>query len=134
MANACLTAIEHAFQALLDTPLMGAKRGDLGAGLRSFFITHTPSIIFPTETAVVTVRVLHGARNAAATARGGRVWRMNEELIVSPTGLSSPATQTSMLTAEHFRRLADVPLKLNGLPISKISRRDVPIKMHCRIL
>jgi toxin ParE1/3/4 len=69
VATRFLTAIEHAFQVLLDTPLMGARREHLGAGLRVIF--HNPYAIYylPTQTAVVIVRVLHGARDAAAIAR-----------------------------------------------------------------
>jgi plasmid stabilization system protein ParE len=47
---------------------MGA-RPEHGGVCRSFFITHTPSIIFLLKTAVVIVRVLHGACDAAAIAR-----------------------------------------------------------------
>lgn len=71
MATRFLSAIEHAFQPLLHTPLMGPEREYLGAGLRVIF--HNPYAIYylPTETGITVVRVLHGARDAVAIASQG---------------------------------------------------------------
>ena len=55
-------------------PFMGSRREHLGAGLRVTF--HSPYAIYYllTETEVVIVRVLHGARDVVAIAgQGGLV-------------------------------------------------------------
>jgi toxin ParE1/3/4 len=74
VASQFLSAIGQAFQPLLQTPLMGSRREHLGAGLRVIF--HSPYAIYylPTETEVVIVRVLHGARDVVAiVSQGGLV-------------------------------------------------------------
>jgi toxin ParE1/3/4 len=64
-------AIEQALHPLLQMPLMGSQREYLGVGLRVIF--HSPYAIYylPTETEVVIVRVLHGARDVVAIANQG---------------------------------------------------------------
>ena len=53
------------------TPLIGPRREQFGPGLRVTF--HAPYAIYylPTEQALIIVRVLHGARDAAAIAEQG---------------------------------------------------------------
>jgi len=70
-ATRFLTAIEAEFQALQRTPLIGPRREQFGHGLRVAF--HAPYAIYylPTEQALIIVRVLHGARDAAAIAEQG---------------------------------------------------------------
>jgi toxin ParE1/3/4 len=51
--------------------LIGSRREQFGAALRAIF--HTPYAIYylPTDREVIIVRVLHGARDAAAIAEQG---------------------------------------------------------------
>ena len=70
-SNTLLSAIEHAFQPLLHTPLMGPRREHLGAGLRVIFHDSYATYYLPATTEVVIVRVPHGAREAVAIANQG---------------------------------------------------------------
>jgi len=71
VATRFLTAMEHTFQALLDTPLMRGRREHLGAELRVIFHSSYAIYYLPTETAAVIVRLLHGARDVVAIASQG---------------------------------------------------------------
>lgn len=70
-ATRLLSKIEAASERLLEFPLSGSSREQFAAGLRVIFegnyaIYHTAS-----ETELVIVRVLHGARDVAALAEKG---------------------------------------------------------------
>lgn len=72
MASRFVEAIETAFEPLRYFPLSGPAREAFSPGLRVTF--HGPYAIYyrPLADAVVVIRVLHGARDAAALAdRGG---------------------------------------------------------------
>lgn len=72
VATRFVDEIEAAIQRLRQFPLGGVAREQLGAGLRVIF--HHPYAVYyvPSLYEVVVVRVLHGARDAAAIAeRGG---------------------------------------------------------------
>ena len=69
-----MSAIETRFTVLVGAPTIGAKREMFAPGLRVIF--HDPYGIYytytPTPENLIIVRVLHGARDIAATAeRGG---------------------------------------------------------------
>jgi toxin ParE1/3/4 len=63
--------LESAFEPVRYFPLAAPAREQFGPGLRVTF--HNPYAIYyrPFEDAIVVVRVLHGARDAAAIARHG---------------------------------------------------------------
>jgi toxin ParE1/3/4 len=72
VATRFLIALETHFEPLRHFPRSGAARRNLAPGLRVTF--HPPYAIYykPLPGAIVIVRVLHGARDAAALAdRGG---------------------------------------------------------------
>jgi len=52
-------------------PLIGARREHLGADLRAIFYSPYAIYYLPTETEIVIVRVLHGARDVVAIATQG---------------------------------------------------------------
>jgi toxin ParE1/3/4 len=70
-ATRFLRAIKADFGRLLEFPLSGPTRSQLGPGLRAAF--HRPYVIYytPLPEMVVIIRVVHGARDAAAIAEGG---------------------------------------------------------------
>jgi len=71
IATRFLEAVEAKFNPLLYSPLIGSRRDQFGPGLRVIF--HTPYAIYylPANRELVIVRVLHGARDAAAIADQG---------------------------------------------------------------
>ncbi|PWC85448.1 hypothetical protein TSH100_15405 [Azospirillum sp. TSH100] len=71
VATGFIRALEAALQPLRHFPLSGAERDALSAGLRVTF--HRAYAIYyrPLPDAVAIVRVLHGARDAAALAARG---------------------------------------------------------------
>ncbi len=71
IATRILTAIERRFYPLLRSPLMGSPREQLGAGLRVIFHSLYAIYYLPTGRELVSVRVLHSARDAAAVAEQG---------------------------------------------------------------
>jgi toxin ParE1/3/4 len=67
-----LGSITDACERLLEFPLSGASREHFGAGLRAIFVGAYAVYYLSSETELILVRVLHGARDAAAVAeRGG---------------------------------------------------------------
>ena len=67
-----LARIEGAAQRLLNFPLAGASREPFGAGLRVTFEGRYAIYYSASASELVIIRVLHGARDAAALAdRGG---------------------------------------------------------------
>jgi toxin ParE1/3/4 len=67
-----LGRIEAAFEGLLTFPEANPSREQLGRGLRVTFVGNYAIYYLAWETDVTIVRVLHGARDAAAIAeRGG---------------------------------------------------------------
>lgn len=72
MATGFIHAVEAAFQPLRRFPQAAAARDHLAPGLRVTFHGAYAIYFRATNDAVVIVRVLHGARDAAAlAARGG---------------------------------------------------------------
>lgn len=71
IATRFLTAIETKFAPLLHSPLIGSRREQFGPELRVTF--HSPYAIYyvPADRELIIVRVLHGARDAAAIAEQG---------------------------------------------------------------
>ena len=71
-ARRLIAKIESAGERLLKFPLSGTAREQFGAGLRVTFQDNYAVYYIVTETEIILVRVLHGARDAAAIAeRGG---------------------------------------------------------------
>lgn len=71
-ATRLLDKIEDAAGSLLDFPLAGSPRELLGVGLRVVFQGNYAIYYRPSDTEIVIIRILHGARDAAAlAARGG---------------------------------------------------------------
>jgi toxin ParE1/3/4 len=71
-ATRLLAKITGACDRLLTFPLSGATRDQLAAGLRVLFEGNYAAYYLATDSEVILVRVLHGARDAAAIAeRGG---------------------------------------------------------------
>ena len=69
-----LAALEKQFKPLLRFPLSGAPREQFAPGLRVTFHRAYAIYYLPTDRELVIIRVLHGARDAAALAeRGGFV-------------------------------------------------------------
>jgi toxin ParE1/3/4 len=67
-----LARIKGACVRLIEFPLSGAPRERLAPGLRAIFEGNYAIYYSTTETELILVRVLHGARDAAAIAeRGG---------------------------------------------------------------
>jgi toxin ParE1/3/4 len=67
-----LAKIEGACRLLLGFPLSGVVRDQFSAGLRVMFEGNYAVYYTVSETELVIIRVLHGARDAAALAeRGG---------------------------------------------------------------
>jgi toxin ParE1/3/4 len=67
-----LVKIEGACARLPEFPLSGSSRERFAAGLRVVFEGNYAIYYLPSETELILVRALHGARDAAATAeRGG---------------------------------------------------------------
>ena len=65
-------ALQHRLGQVADWPLAGASREHLGPRLRVVFHQAYAAYYTATETEAVIVRVIHGARDAAALAeRGG---------------------------------------------------------------
>jgi toxin ParE1/3/4 len=72
MATRFVTGIEAAFEPLCRFPLSGPAREQFAPGLRVTFHRNYAIYYMPREAELVIVRVLHGARDAAALAeRGG---------------------------------------------------------------
>jgi toxin ParE1/3/4 len=72
IATRLLTKIEATFTQAQHFPLSGVAREQLRPGLRATFEGNYAIYYTVTETEIVNVRVLHGARDAAALAdRGG---------------------------------------------------------------
>ncbi|MGJ0395088.1 MAG: type II toxin-antitoxin system RelE/ParE family toxin [Methylocystis sp.] len=65
-ATRLLDEIHAIFSRLQDFPLSGAARHQLAPDLRVAFYGSYAVYYFPTESEIVIVRVLHGARDAAA--------------------------------------------------------------------
>ncbi|WP_244593410.1 type II toxin-antitoxin system RelE/ParE family toxin [Methylosinus trichosporium] len=70
-ATRLLEKIYAVFHRLQDFPLSGADRRQLAAGLRVTFHGGYAVYYLPTEDQILIVRVLHGARDAAAIADAG---------------------------------------------------------------
>jgi toxin ParE1/3/4 len=67
-----LARIEDAGRRLLEFPMAGSSRDQFAAGLRVTFEGHYAIYYTATAAELVIIRVLHGARDAAALAdRGG---------------------------------------------------------------
>jgi toxin ParE1/3/4 len=64
-------AIGEKFAPLQDMPQLGAAREQLAAGLRVIFHGRYAIYYAPRENELVIVRVIHGARDAAALAEQG---------------------------------------------------------------
>jgi toxin ParE1/3/4 len=72
VATRFVTAIEAHFEPLRHFPLSGPEREHLAPGLRVTFQNPYAIYYISQESAVVIVRVIHGARDIAALAeRGG---------------------------------------------------------------
>jgi toxin ParE1/3/4 len=71
VATRLLSAIEAAFQPILQFPLAGPSRDRLSAGLRVTF--QSPYAIYYRHfnDTIVIIRILHGARDTASLAEQG---------------------------------------------------------------
>ncbi|MCW5698540.1 MAG: type II toxin-antitoxin system RelE/ParE family toxin [Rhodospirillales bacterium] len=65
-ASEFVRRIEDTFEPLRQHPELGPRRDTLAPGLRVHFYRDYAIYYRPTETAIVIVRVMHGARDAAA--------------------------------------------------------------------
>ncbi|TLG78160.1 type II toxin-antitoxin system RelE/ParE family toxin [Methylocystis sp. B8] len=70
-ATRLLDKIHATFSRLQDFPLSGSERHQLAPDLRVAFHGGYAVYYLPTESEIVIVRVLHGARDAAAIADAG---------------------------------------------------------------
>jgi toxin ParE1/3/4 len=66
-----VNAIKAKFDPLLQFPLIGPQREQFGPNLRVVFHSHYAIYYLPAGHELIIVRVLHGARDAAAIAEHG---------------------------------------------------------------
>jgi len=71
VATRFLAAIENSFKTLQHFPLSGPARDTLAPGLRVLIHRQYGIYYLPTAKEIIIVRVLHGARDAAAIAEQG---------------------------------------------------------------
>jgi toxin ParE1/3/4 len=71
IATRLIKKIKRDFEIFCYFPNSGPARDQLGKGLRIGFSGNYALYYLPTETEMIIVRVLHGARDAAALAADG---------------------------------------------------------------